>query len=234
MIHVESEFGPGIVGIITDDLSRYPQFQASMLRLQVPGGSCFTQIRGKDIACNRNIVIQELPEGAEWVWFIDDDHPFPPDILLKLLARKVDIVQPLVSTRRPPFLPYGYKNTEPPYGLIDWSELPGEGLCETGAVGTGGMLVQRRVLDALEAPWFESGRTGPDALGEDLWFCTKARKKGFRTYVDLDTRMGHMTTTEVWPVFLDNKWKICLNLGSGLTVTLPADLAVQQPFLQEV
>lgn len=217
-----------MVGVISGDLGRYVAFFVSMMRLKVPNNSGWNWMLGNGFASLRNILVREMYQNlgdAEWLWFIDDDHPFEPDVLLRLLDRQVDIIQPLVSTRKPPYRPYGYKHNGTDYVSLEWEDLPTSGILEVDAVGTGGMLIRRKVLDALADPWFEEGQTGPEHLGEDLYFCTKARAAGFKVYVDCDVRMGHMSTVQVWPDQAAHKsepgqsWKVRLELDHcGLLV----------------
>jgi hypothetical protein len=56
------------------------------------------------------------------------------------------------------------------------------------------MLVRRRVIEAMSYPYFEHTIPG---TGEDSMFCRKARKLGFKTYLDPDLCVGHMTTRPV-------------------------------------
>jgi hypothetical protein len=228
MIPAKVDLPPGLVGVITSDLSRFANFQACIFGLMIPNGSAWIQIRGNDIAANRNLVVGSLGKQHEWIWFIDDDHTFHGEILLRLLSRGVDIIQPLVCTRKPPYLPYAYDGY-PTWRNVGWDELPsGQAILEVGAVGTGGMLVRRAVLDAIGQPWFKAGKTGADHLGEDLWFCEEARRKGFRCYVDLENSMGHVGTHEVWPTRVDNAWRIELDLYHGIKARLPCDFASRE------
>jgi hypothetical protein len=200
---VPSKHGPGTIGIISGDLLRYVSFVISLLNLQVPNYSNYQWLTGNGFASLRNIVVREalkiVDPGIDWLWFMDDDHVFDRDTLFRLLDRNVDIVQPLVSTRKPPYRPYGYRWNGQDHESFDWSHIPNTGLMEVDAVGCGGMLIRRHVLDAIADPWFEEGHTSPEHLGEDLWFCKKAREAGFKIYVDTDVQIGHMGTVQVWP-----------------------------------
>jgi hypothetical protein len=81
------------------------------------------------------------------------------------------------------------------------------------AAGTGGMLVRRKVFEALPRPWFEVGQLRTDSLGEDLWFCKKAGERGFEVWVDWETQMGHLTPAAVWPVHTGEGWRTGYHLG---------------------
>lgn len=227
---VRSLHPPGMIAVISGDLSRYPGFYVSLLNLKVPSGSSWNWVRGNGIAFNRNMVGENA--AGDWIWFIDDDHAFEPDILLKMLDRKLSILQPLVSTRKPPFHPYAYMKKEIGYRGLDWSDLPSSGVFPCDAVGTGGMLVRRQVFEAMEKPWFEEGKTGPDAIGEDLHFCTKAKDLGFFCHVDLDNRMGHINPAEIWPAQTDEgDWCIDIDVGGqGVRARVAQDFGKKLEF----
>ena len=219
---------PGHIAVITADLMRYPGFAISLQNLKVPAGSSWNWVRGNGIALNRNMCVEEAT--GEWVWFIDDDHEFESDLLMRLLDRRVDIVEPLVMTRKPPFRPYiyfkvkaehttewmvGYRSPEP-------HEMPRSGIWACDAVGTGGCLIQRPIFEALEKPYFQEGHRQKDALGEDLTFMEHAGEKGFQPYVDLDTRMGHTTPMTVWPgQDADGRWCVEIDMLDGPRVRIP-------------
>lgn len=174
------------------------------------------QASGGALARMRNQVVKKaLDAGAEWIWNIDDDNLFSADIVERLMRHNVDIVTPLVCRRHPPFFPYLFG---PPYPIDptmpddelfeQWTKHPPApdyprglyGLVEMSTAGCSGMLVKAKVFHALPSPWFEFGRCeAKDSAGEDVFFALRARKKGFRCFVDYNASMGHLTTACVWP-----------------------------------
>ena len=143
----------------------------------------------------------------EWLWILGDDHLFNPDLLLKLLDRKVDVVVPLCCRRMAPYFPILHNG--PDYGpegkwasvKEPWAVLKGKtGLLDwEGTAGNAGMLIRRHVLEAMTDPWFESGKTDPGLSGSDIYFWHKLRQHGFKPYIDLDNIIGHITHTSIWP-----------------------------------
>ncbi len=229
---VKCNHKPGMVGIISADLSRYPDWMKSMLRLMMPHGSRWSWCHGNGFAIHRNAIANQLHQEADdgsvwdgdWVWFTDDDQPFDPDQLLKLLDRNVDIIQPLVVTRKAPYLPYAYEydeNSPSKYVQFDWPQLNESGIQEVDACGAGGLLVRRRVFEAMEFPFFEEGRTAAECIGEDMWFCSKAKALGFKVYIDLDNVSGHLGTYQVWPRFVDGEWGTILGLSQTVKPWIP-------------
>lgn len=225
---IRSNHPPGHVGIVSGDLSRYPTFMWSMFRLLLPIGSTWSGVSGNGFACQRNEVVQQMFDtnpDARWLWFIDDDHPFEGDVLLKLLDRSVDVLQPLISTRKPPYRPYAYfKQPDGGYRTPRWSEIPTQGLFQVDACGAGGCLIRRNVLEAVGKPWYEEGRTQLDALGEDLFFSDKARDKGFKIWIDCDNRLGHLTNCAVWPAQHDGQHVIELDMHHGVRVRVKPNI----------
>jgi len=174
--------------------------------LKAPRGSAIARVNGPSVARNRNDVITRLFHG-EWVCFIDDDQPVHPDMLLSLLSRDKDIVGALYSTKRPPFVPIVFKAETPDdeFTTCEWKDFRGHrGLYgPVVACGTGGMLIRRRVFDAIKAPWFNAME-----FTDDLYFCRKARKHGFEIFVDLDAKIGHTSTHTVWPLCKDGEYGV--------------------------
>jgi hypothetical protein len=210
----------GTILVVSGDRTVYPDFAATLTTVQTPAGSglLWQKAGGGALATARNdLAVQALEAGAAWVWFIDDDHVFKPDIVGRLLRHDRDIVVPFVMTRRPPFRPVMWPMFEVGAAASDddlmqaWRDVgndppkipDGGGLVEIGHGGTGGMLISARVLRALPQPWFEWRQFNGQSCGEDTWFCLKARRAGFRIWCDLDTPMGHLTTAAVWPEIRD-------------------------------
>lgn len=178
----------------------------------MPPESQITWLLSSDTTANRNQACANL--YGEWVWFIDDDHAFRPDILRRLLEWDVDIVAPLVLRRHQPFLPVACLDDE----VLDLKQQPDEGLLEVDHTGSSGMLIRRRVIEAMAEPWFELG----NGISEDVNFCRAARTAGFDIHVDLGTRMGHITPAVVWPVH-DGEWVTGFSVADGFELVV--DLA---------
>ena len=164
---------------------------------------------------------------GEWIWIMGDDHILSPDTLIRLLDHNVDVVVPICVRRRPPFIPVIFKeaHADTPKGQFppwNWHELPDHGLMEIHAAGTAGMLIRKRVLEAFDDPWFEVGKAGADQLNEDTHFCGKLQRAGFKIHADLDTYIGHITPTCLWPArTATGEWTVSLDLGSNCRFQLP-------------
>jgi hypothetical protein len=212
----------GTIGVIGSDLARYADFVAALTILGKPEDTRLIYTRTVDIVGNCNTICRNYRGG--WVLFLGDDHTFDPTLLVNLLEHEVDVVVPLCLKRTPPFDPvvYGGQNED---GLYYAAELPEHGLTEIHAAGSAGMLVRRHVFEAIEDPWFESH----GGLNEDLTFCAKVREAGFRIWCDVDTRLGHLATHQVWPAFRDGRWHADLVLDPHTTLPVKRMLKGEVP-----
>ena len=213
----DGELTAGTVAVAADETGRYTRFMISMQGLVCPPGTRVLWQLGSDVAGSRNRCAAAF-EG-DWLWFIDDDHLFNPDLLGRLLAHDVDIVAPLVLRRVKPFATVATLNDE----IMSLEGMPQAGLVEVEATGSAGMLIRRRVFEQVEDPWFELG----NGVSEDVMFCRKARDAGFKVHLDLGATMGHATTCSVWPVFRDGRWLTGLLAADGFEVV--ADITVTAP-----
>lgn len=200
---------PGTVAVTADEAGRYTQFAICMQGLLIPPGSKTLWQVGNDIAGNRNRAVEQM--DGKWIWWIDDDHAFPPGILKELLRHDVDIVAPLCLRRQQPFDPVSFTSRDS-ITVLPLHDLPESGLVEVEACGSAGMLVKRHVFDALEPPYF---RMTEDGISEDIYFSDKARAAGFKIHTDLGTPLGHITTAVVWPTYAEGEWRTGFTLGDG-------------------
>lgn len=137
---------------------------------------------------------QALVDGNEWILFIEEDTVIPAGAFEKMLAVQADIVC-----------------TD--YGVSGWSCITKNKQGEILWCGLGCTLVHRRVFEALEEPYFRADMTLmlPDfewkQLPEeyvknrnygnlDIWFCMKAREKGFKI-VQVEGEAEHLQLIEL-------------------------------------
>lgn len=188
----------GTIGLATRDFV-YAEFALNLARLAQQTNFDIYGALNYDLAHARNGMV-EIFEG-DYLWLMDDDHTFEPDILKRLLAHKKDIVGPLVLGRRAPFVTCARVDGKPldrnrPAGLVQCDRL-----------GGAGMLIHRRVFDAISPPWFLHGRTDPNDSqshqSDDAYFCNKALEAGFELWCDTSVHMGHMTICNLNPEWQD-------------------------------
>lgn len=217
----------GVVGIIGNDSARYSEFWACADRLETPAGWRKEYVIGGDWCGARNTLCKHvLDTGAEWLWFMDDDHSFAPDLLTKLLSHDLPLVVPVCLMRTHPYYPVTLQkrlDDDPESGdarylPVYFPEQEDNGLVELDAGGCAGMLIHRDVIEAVGGPlWFEYG-----TASEDILFCQKAKEKGFTIHCDLSARLGHITTAVVWPSNDEHgEWVIGFNIGHGTNLIVP-------------
>lgn len=201
------DYPPGTVAVTADEAGRFTQFAICMQGLVLPPGSKTLWRIGNDIAGNRNVAVEQM--DGDWIWWIDDDHAFPPGILSALLEHDVDVVAPLCLRRQQPFDPVSFTSREQ-ITVLPLHDLPEQGLVEVEACGSAGMLVKRHVFDALEQPYFRM-----TDVSEDIVFCDKLREAGFKIHVDLGTSLGHITTAVIWPTHDEGEWRTGFTFSDG-------------------
>lgn len=192
----------GVIGISTAESGRYSIFYASLEGMQLPSEPIQKVFaRSAVISENRNAITKHaLDSGADWVLYLDDDHILTRDVLTHLLAADKDVVSAHYVQRQAPFAPVAMSAELPNGRFMKLALEPTQtGLLSVAAVGAGCMLVKRRVLEALEAPYWTLGQIHPSSWGDDLHFCSRVRKAGFEIFIDLDNPVGHLMTGTVWP-----------------------------------
>jgi len=126
----------------------------------------------------------------DYVFWADDDVIFPTDMLQKLIAHDKDIVSGLYFARKMPHWPQIYEYAKEAPGKF-WFKIyyPPAELIEVDAVGAGCLLVKMDVFRKMEKPWF----LFTDELGEDMYFCHKAKQMGYSVFCDTSIKCGHIT-----------------------------------------
>jgi hypothetical protein len=191
---------PGAVIVPCQETARYHRFTISLANLKMPEGSQRIFGIGTSIVANLNDSISQLRDEDEWVWIVGDDHVFEADTLLRLLDRDLDMIVPLCARRGPPFplVHYGDQifDGSPHRRVMQYGYLPEDDEpFEVQATGSL-MLIRRRVLDAVGAPWFENS---PGKMDEEFSFCAKVRAAGFRVWVDPAVAVGHIGQMVTYP-----------------------------------
>ena len=90
------------------------------------------------------------------------------------------------------------------------------------------MLIRRRVLEVLKDTWFEVGQQSAEQLNEDTYFCHKLALVGVPLHVDLDTHIGHITPSVLWPAHRpDGTWTVEVRYDQHMKFQLPPGAAEQ-------
>jgi cellulose synthase/poly-beta-1,6-N-acetylglucosamine synthase-like glycosyltransferase len=155
--------------------------------------------QGTLIFDQRNSLVRTaVEEKCDYILFIDADMRFPKTTLERLLAHKKDIIGVNATTRMMPPKPTARNIQINEDGSVDWLEVLSnkeKGIGKVDAIGCGVMLIKTSCLKNIPQPYFyfEQLLKGK-LLGEDIYFCIKAKDAGIDTWVDHDLSMeiGHV------------------------------------------
>jgi len=93
-----------------------------------------------------NLYASNIP--FDYVLFMDDDMVPPPEAIQILLERKVDVVGAICTVRQDPPLPNARYMSEKTF-QFQTADIDQPGFWNVGAVGTGFMLIAKKVLDVV-------------------------------------------------------------------------------------
>lgn len=145
-----------------------------------------------------NIVQQAQWEGCSQLFMCDTDQVYPADTFKKLRSHGKDICGTRVHKRYPPFTPIFLRGDIGSYEYVSDEEMFSGKLVEVDATGTGALLLNMEIFDSIPEPWFQFD-TAPDGrpVGEDIYFCSQARKQGFQIFVDTSIEVEHLSTIAI-------------------------------------
>ena len=134
--------------------------------------------------------------GMDWLLMFDDDMVLPRKMFLAMMrnAEDADIVVPLAFQRVPPYKPviYDIHRWEEDGKLMIKTEhkldYPINKTFPIDAAGAGVMLIRTSFLQKIPKPWFFSNTS----LGEDIYFCVRAKQAGARIVCDSRIKVGHL------------------------------------------
>lgn len=214
----------------------HPGFHHSMLvlkeadsrwgkRLEHPGWLLAVQTTNLPAARNKLVRAFLEQTDADWLWFVDTDQTFKPDILERLVMAADPTERPILSALiqaqtsnralevTPAPIVYDGEHFRHAMGIPPerfWQCIPGMGCT----------LIHRSVLEAVGEkfsddafPWFKyaqhdrvddaTGEVVHDMMGEDFTFILRANSLGFPAFVDTTIEAGHikertLTTAHFW------------------------------------
>lgn len=150
---------------------------------------------------NLNQIVLDVLEKRYDFWCSIDDDNAPTRNPLDLALLNLDVVgcpTPVWHNTKPGDRPW-YLNAydergDPLSPTGGWNEhKPWNGLQEVDAVGTGCFIVARRVLERIDPGPFMRiwSKTGIAEVGNDLAFCYRAKRAGFKIWAHYDYRCHH-------------------------------------------
>lgn len=170
--------------------------------------------QGRPVYLSRNNLVKRFLETeCEYILMVDDDI-LPPYDILEMTKHAVDIVAGLCYGYNSIMgvYPVAYKKAENGCfrggtDLIGWnSEVENKGLTQVDLVGSGCILIHRKVFNKIDKPYFKfvfNDELTEVITGEDIDFCTRAIDAGFKVYVDTDKVCSHFKSIDLKEIM---KW----------------------------
>jgi len=155
---------------------------------------------------------QALEQGSRYLMFIDEDVTVPGHALRQLIYQmehhpEAMIIGGIYCHKAPPPMPMIFRGLgEGPY----WDWHLGE-FFEVDGIAMGCTLIRTEIFKHLEKPWFKTvdqidgfldGIPKAEMWTEDLFFCDKARKAGYKVFADASIICEHWDLTTMKPTTL--------------------------------
>lgn len=144
----------------------------------------------------RNSIAQKV--FTDYLLFIDSDIEFPVWGLERLISHNKDIVGGMYFKKGTPHSPLVYEVNGLDHKCI---QNPPSELFECDGIGTGFLLIKKKVLKDLFEKKFVAKNGFPfnfiqkpdgNDIGEDLAFCLRAKKKGYKIWCDPSIPLKHV------------------------------------------
>lgn len=183
-------------------------------------GGFVTRGGSVNISSHRNnICLQFLDWGkADWLWMVDTDMTFEPDILDRLLENADPDKAPVVGglcfglDDKGMLFPtlYDITGTEEEPEFLRYDEWAPESMVQVFATGAACLLIHRSALEAVRDfefvdaagrphkgygevfPWFQETDFYGRLMGEDITFCLRLGKAGVPVFVNTAVHLGHV------------------------------------------
>jgi hypothetical protein len=142
----------------------------------------------------RNKLVETALENkADYLLFVDADMRFPQDTLKILMAHDKDIIGVNATTRSEPVKPTAKNLQIEEDGSCSFIPIYSNvmtGISQVDGIGCGVMMIKADVIAKLEEPYFYFEQLPNNKImGEDIYFCIKARDAGITTWVDHELSM---------------------------------------------
>lgn len=197
----------GTIGIMWND-SDPRQFTASLapLLLYSQHALCekheyihFVYAKASYHEIGRNQLVDES-EG-DWLFSLDCDHQFAPDLLTRLLhfktKAKARVISGIYTYKFPPYAPvanvWGDKGQVIPLGA--WH--PDTELLQVGPVGGGCLLVERSVFSEIKHTLWQAPFNIIQGLSEDYSFCKRCKDLNIPIWLAMNVECHHLAPRNV-------------------------------------
>lgn len=159
------------------------------------------QTAALDLAREQTIEMA-MEVDPEWVLFLDSDVFPPKDIFFQLRQHDLDVISGVYYVKKDPPHPAMWR-LDKEDTLSPVYQFKEDLIVEVDAVGLGCTLVNKRVFEDIDRPWFRwtegyedhpwdmRSVGGQQGIGEDFYFCHKAKEAGYNIYVDTSIMCLH-------------------------------------------
>jgi GT2 family glycosyltransferase len=154
-------------------------------------------VTGSLVYDSRNFIVETaIKEEYDYILFADSDMVFNADDLKRLLAHNVGICSGLYVKRNGSDENVAYSKIitrrrfpyREPKLIVDTSTT---GFGRVAACGFGFCLIKVSVVKCM-AKKFKSLFEPFKGVGEDVAFCIRAKRCGYKIYIDRDVKLGHI------------------------------------------
>ncbi len=242
-------------------LREYDQYNQDYLSPHAGGGRIRLQ-SSPGVAEARNQVVDifmrhktqgGLYHKSDWLFWLDADATFDPDILERLMAVANETDVPILGA-----LAFGGANAERMFPTIYGMErledgslyipkiydYPRDKLVKVAGTGCHCVLIHRSVFHVMfklfatmpdgtpnAHPWYSDGHVDAQGqvIGEDISFCLRAAAAGFPTHVHTGIKTGHIKTAILDEALWDFKVQ-----RDGLPTNDPPPGRIEKPVLELV
>lgn len=142
---------------------------------------------------------------GDWVFMLDCDMTFDPDILARLLRLmhlyNLEIVSGIYPYKSAPCFPVAStwnETTQRHEGIADWPQ--DADVFEVSSIGAGCLLIRKRVLERIVIELQQDPFEMIPPHGEDHSFFMRCRKLGIKGYCAPKVQAGHLSQT---PLYID-------------------------------
>ena len=182
----------------------HTEFVKSLIRLQ-PKGETFTALtEGTLVYKSRDDMAERaVAEETDYTLWLDSDMVFPSTLMIDLMEdmKGRDMVTGVCHMRREPYKPCIWKSLKkgllPEENQIEgYDDYPRDRIFEIEGCGMACTMMRTDVLKTVAEEchdWFSP----LPGYGEDLAFCIRARKCGFKIHCDPKLQIGHKAATIV-------------------------------------
>ena len=211
---------PSLVnGAYMDSMMDLLMYDFATHRRITEGGGRLSYQTGPNLAAPRNEVVKKfLAFGkADWLFMLDTDMVFPPDVVERLLDYADPVKAPIVGglcfglTDDGQVLPTLFDLVGEDAADTEWvrySDFKPDTMMQVAATGAACLLVHKSVFETIRDfvhpsrpdrsgfndafPWFQEVEHNGRPVSEDITFCARAGWCGIPVFVNTAVQIGHI------------------------------------------